>query len=265
MFTYQYSFERIAHAEQKLFVRIGMAAQQRMIPHSDLKVHRRAGALTIIRPSSPRILYNRIIDVSDKSDMTSDLDSAICEMDRESPLGACVEIRSTDLRLAALLRINGFKPLGETMIKLVHDGETVDMSVEAGLPVRRLETQEDLQQAFDLCFEVLGLPVDIGSDPAVQAFGAFHDRTLVSAAYVSFFDKDAYFGPAVTRNGYRGRGLQSALIAARIKAAARVGATLLTADTVMAGVGSNNSSTNNFRRLGFRLAYEKVAYRRPRT
>jgi hypothetical protein len=61
----------------------------------------------------------------------------------------------------------------------------------------------------------------------------------------------------VTLPGYQGRGGQSALIAARMRAAAEAGCGLLVAETGDEKPGEHNTSLRNLMRMGFRVLYKR--------
>ena len=68
---------------------------------------------------------------------------------------------------------------------------------------------------------------------------------------------DGWVGLGGTRAAWRGRGAQSAIIAARVAAAHRDGVRLLAVETGMDTPEKPNSSTHNLRRLGFTDSYAR--------
>ena len=261
---------RIINAEQSFILARGRDAERRSVPPAAFQVLALDDALIVSCPAWPHLFYNRIFGGCHWPVLEPRLDDAIRQMDEISILGARIEVTGTNTALAAALRARNFEPDLNATVKMIRDVAPVSVRAEVDLPIRRLDGEEEFHQAAELCCEVFDLPayhadlfVDLGADPGNHSFGAFDGGTLVAVGFVSMFGDTAYLGPAATRNGYRNRGLQAALIAARIEAAARSGATLLTGDAALAPAGGSSSSLNNFRRQGFRIAYEKILYRRP--
>ena len=98
--------------------------------------------------------------------------------------------------------------------------------------------------------------------PAVRAFGARVDGRIVGGGAIEVPREEgpkaaALFALAVLP-AYRRRGVQQALIAARLNAAAEAGATVATI-SAMPGVATER----NARRMGFQVAYTKVVLVRP--
>ncbi len=88
-------------------------------------------------------------------------------------------------------------------------------------------------------------------------FGAFDGPQLVAAAALFIHGDTAWFGSAATQLSHRGRGAQSALIAARIDFARGAGCRWITVETAADTEEKPNPSTHNLRRLGFRDLYER--------
>ena len=74
---------------------------------------------------------------------------------------------------------------------------------------------------------------------------------------------NAWIGVASTRPGYRRRGAQTALLAARIDAARDAGAVLLATETGERVPGEPDQSHRNIVRAGFREAYLRANWRSP--
>ena len=98
----------------------------------------------------------------------------------------------------------------------------------------------------------------VGSD-GWTFFGAFADGDggLAGVAAMHIQGAAAWFGFAATQKELRGRGAQSALIAARLEAARRAGCRWACVETAADTPEKPNPSTRNLRRLGFTDAYER--------
>jgi GNAT superfamily N-acetyltransferase len=83
-------------------------------------------------------------------------------------------------------------------------------------------------------------------------FLAWLDGEPAGGATMATYQGLAAFFSASTRPAFRGRGVQTALLHARLEAAAAMGCDLVTVQTT-----PGSSSQRNVERLGFRLAYTK--------
>jgi GNAT superfamily N-acetyltransferase len=86
-------------------------------------------------------------------------------------------------------------------------------------------------------------------------FGAFDGSRLIGAGAMHVADTLGWLGAAVTLEDARGRGAQSALLAARIRAASDAGARVLATETVDRVDGEAGPSFRNVVRAGFEEAY----------
>ena len=84
------------------------------------------------------------------------------------------------------------------------------------------------------------------------------DGRLLGCASIAIRDGMATLGAMATLPAERGRGVQTALVAHRVRLAVEVGCDLVTSSTVPA-----NSSERNLVRAGFRPLYETVTLARP--
>lgn len=112
-------------------------------------------------------------------------------------------------------------------------------------------------EAFGHPPELAGLTSGLVGAPGWDFFGAFDDERLVAAAALRVEGAAAWFGFAATTASHRGRGAQSALIAARLEAARDAGCRWACVETAADTPEKPNPSTHNLRRLGFRDAYER--------
>lgn len=104
-----------------------------------------------------------------------------------------------------------------------------------------------------------GMPVEGGlgdmiaavvTNPAFRAFGVWDGDRLVAVGNLLVRGPVASLNAGATTAAYRGRGAQSALIAARVEAAAAAGCEWVVSET-----GESGSSFNNMRRAGLRSQY----------
>ncbi|MGW5557688.1 hypothetical protein ACWER9_10745 [Micromonospora sp. NPDC003944] len=93
--------------------------------------------------------------------------------------------------------------------------------------------------------------------PAWRPFAAWDDAELVAGGNLFLHGEAASLNAAATTSGHRGLGAQSALIAARARAAAGAGCRWLFAETGKPAPGQQNPSLNNLRRAGLVQLYER--------
>ncbi|MEU1622714.1 GNAT family N-acetyltransferase [Streptomyces sp. NPDC005722] len=96
--------------------------------------------------------------------------------------------------------------------------------------------------------------------PDWRQYAVWEGERIVAVGSV-FLNGDCagMFGGA-TLAGWRGRGAQSALLTARVRAAHDAGCRWLVAETGAEGPGEHNSSLHNMLRAGFEPLYERVAW-----
>ena len=91
--------------------------------------------------------------------------------------------------------------------------------------------------------------------PGARFYAAYDGSTPAAGAWMFVHDGVAYFTGAATREGYRGRGAQSALLARRIGDAQEMGCELCFIDTDEELPGRPNPSFHNVVRAGFEPAF----------
>ncbi|GAB6903346.1 GNAT family N-acetyltransferase [Kineosporia succinea] len=97
---------------------------------------------------------------------------------------------------------------------------------------------------------LLGMAEAIASNPAFRAFGAWDGDQLVAVGNLMIQGPVASLNAGATLPAYRGRGAQSALIAARARAAADAGCQWVVSET-----GESGASLNNMLRAGLESVY----------
>lgn len=93
--------------------------------------------------------------------------------------------------------------------------------------------------------------------PDFRPFAAWDGAELVSTAVLHLYGGAGQFQAGATLPHARGRGGQSALLAARARAAQAAGCRWLVAETGAEGPGEHNASLHNMLRAGFEVAYER--------
>jgi ribosomal protein S18 acetylase RimI-like enzyme len=144
-----------------------------------------------------------------------------------------------------------------------------DLAVPGELPEVRTDlriapvAEDQLAEWARVLFSGFGMPADydvmaLSVDPAVfRRFAAWDgDRIVAAASLVVDGDAAGMFG-AATLPEHRGRGAQSGLLAARLRAAAEAGVRWVSAETGVETPGSRNPSLHNLRRAGLADLYER--------
>ena len=170
-------------------------------------------------------------------------------------------------RLADALRRRGYEPTDGSM--KFRRGVEPAPEASTSLRVDRIGTEgaEEFGAVLAKAFE-LGQPVGrwhatLPTRHGWACFGAFDDRVLVATAMAYFADNLGWLGAAGTMPAARGRGAQSALLAARIRAAAEAGVEVLAVETDIGIEGDAGVSHRNVLRAGFQPAYVQQWWVRP--
>ncbi|GAB7046376.1 GNAT family N-acetyltransferase [Catenuloplanes indicus] len=95
-----------------------------------------------------------------------------------------------------------------------------------------------------------------GRDPRGHRFAAWDGGEMVAAAQLFTHGPAGVLKSGVTRASHRGRGAQSALIAARIAAARHAGCDWVVSETSAPEPGEHHTSLRNLERLGFTRTYD---------
>ena len=111
----------------------------------------------------------------------------------------------------------------------------------------------------------LGMPISDLTDmlvpgycsDSVQLFAACDDAQMVAGASLFIWEDVAVLDSGTTLPSHRNRGAQSALIAARVAAAADAGCRWVVAQTAKPVPGESNPSTNTMIRAGLPLLYAR--------
>lgn len=95
----------------------------------------------------------------------------------------------------------------------------------------------------------------MGSSRGVSCFAADIDGVIAGTGAMAVHDGIALLAGASTIPAYRGRGIQSALLGARLESAAECGC-----DLAMMGAAPGSTSQTNVERQGFRISYTRMKW-----
>jgi ribosomal protein S18 acetylase RimI-like enzyme len=96
--------------------------------------------------------------------------------------------------------------------------------------------------------------------PGWHTYLARIENAIVGVGAMNLVDRTAYMGPAATMPEARGRGAQTALIAARLREAIALGATNFVTETAEDTSSRSAPSYRNLRRYGFGVYYLRENY-----
>ncbi|GAB2590154.1 GNAT family N-acetyltransferase [Kribbella endophytica] len=152
---------------------------------------------------------------------------------------------------------------GGTWLKLARLAGLVE-SADTDLRIGEVPAEQAEEWAATL-MRGFGMPTDklvpmisaVVGRPGFTPYGAWDGDTMVGAASLAIHDQVASFAGAAVLPSYRGRGAQSALLAARARQASAEGAKWLSAETGKPSDGEQNSSLNNMLRTGFEIRYAR--------
>ncbi|MFE2422519.1 GNAT family N-acetyltransferase [Streptomyces hokutonensis] len=137
-----------------------------------------------------------------------------------------------------------------------------------GIQVTPLAAEEALEWGT-VMMRAFGTPVEHYAEmaaatvtrPGWHPYGAWLDGELVGTGTLLVRGGTAQMFAGAVLPHARGRGGQTALLAARARTARKLGCRVLVAETGAERAGTHNSSLHNMLRLGFEVAYERPNWR----
>ena len=233
---------------------------------SDLAAgHRRIGGGLLVHANVDVLMYNRVLGLGvTVPALERDVDESLEHFRRTGARRFMVQVApgAEPSGLIEWLEARGFYRHNH-WIRLVRDlSEDIPL---APTNLRVATFGAELAAEFGrLQAEAFGHPPELAELATVvvgrfgwEFFGAFEGDDLVAAGALRAQGAAAWFGFAATRADHRGRGAQSALIAARLAAARAAGCRWACVETAPDTAEKPNPSTHNLRRMGFSDAYER--------
>ena len=162
-----------------------------------------------------------------------------------------------------IVQSSSWAKLVGTTEEAVARADALDVPAD-GLSVTPLEAQHALEWGT-VMMRAFGTPVEhyaeMGaatvSRPGWHPYGAWLEGELVGTGTMLVRDDTAQMFAGAVLPHARGRGGQTALLAARARTARELGCRVLVAETGAEQPGTHNSSLHNMLRLGFEVAYER--------
>jgi GNAT superfamily N-acetyltransferase len=222
-----------------------------------LRTERYGRALALAAPSAGHFMLNRVIGFAE-DDVLSAAELA-AHYERLGVSGYMVHVSpGREARAAPELAEAGLVPFHRDWVKLVRRaGPTPalgrEIAVESADRSAATVFGEIFAENFDLPPAAGELWAAVVQRPRWHCFIVKQGERAIAAGAL-FVDGDiGYFAGAATRPQYRGQGVQTALIAARVRVAESLGCRALYAETGVALPGKPNHSEHNLLRVGFKL------------
>lgn len=228
-------------------------------------------ALISCAADTPSILINRTLGLGTDRPATRQSVREICERYREAGVDRFFvhvtrEAQPDEVR--AWLEEEGLVPQRRWM-KFARDARpAAAVSTEYG--IARVDAAAGpafgrvVADAFDLGTHTAGLFPPLVERAGWHLYGAFEGETLVGTGALFVHDGYGYLDFGATAPAYRGRGAQSAVLAARIDAARDLGCTAIFTMTGEEVPGDPQHSYRNIERAGFEPAYLRDNFGTPR-
>ncbi len=201
------------------------------------------------------------IDREISTDLLEALDSLYLMSDGKS---ICFQVSpiAQPVNYEDVLEANGYVR-GRTWEKLLRELHDVP-EVETYLEIKELGV-EHAPEYGEVCCATFGMPGphlvawvnDHLGKPDWRAFGAFDGAKMVGVGAMYARGDVACLVSGATLPEYRGRGAQSAIMVARLNAAAEMELSWASTETGSETADSPNPSLHNMERLGFEVVYQR--------
>jgi GNAT superfamily N-acetyltransferase len=260
---------RIERAEAELITRASQAAHRRRPDARGFVIPIAGGVASFAEPDSP---FNKVaglgFDGAPDAEALAEIELAFASV------GAPVQIELANLAepdLGALLTERGYRLVSfENVLGLALDTDR-ELLTPPGIEVRR-SRDDEFEAWLDVVVEGAAHPDTQGvpshedfTREAVMAaerdlagagevrYIAFHDGVVAGGASLGLAEGVAQMGGAATAPAHRRRGIQSALLTARLIDAASAGC-----DVAMVTTQPGSRSQHNVQRQGFHLLYTRA-------
>jgi GNAT superfamily N-acetyltransferase len=236
--------------------------------HYGLTFRIEGSALAVLgRTLTSSLNLNRIIGLGVMEPASEQLLDSLMEFYVRHGLSFAVELspRAKPQQLVEWLRARRLRKVMATAMHYRVAGSMV--ATTSGIRVVQARP-EDCNLVANICCAVFKMPASAHAAisaanrlPQWRHWLAYDEAGSAVAAALSFVEHGVgWLGWDATLPEGRGRGAHTALIAARVTDAARVGCGFVTAETALRIGGAEDPSRRNYRRSGFIEAYERATY-----
>ena len=222
-----------------------------------------AGAALLAFPESDRaVLVNRVLGLGLAGPVRAgELDRVLAAMTAiTGRFVVALAPHATPRRLYEDLLARGLEP-GYGWMKFRRDVRPVPLSASAPVSIRRV-TPDDadrfaavVSQGFGMDTRIAPYIASLAAQDRWSCLLAWDGDEPVGAAGMFVSGDTAWLGLASTMPGHRGRGVQSALLASRVREARRRGVRTLVSETGERRPGFPETSYRNLLRAGFEEVY----------
>ncbi len=224
-------------------------------------------AVCTIVPEVPSLMINRVVGLGMSAAATDDDLDRIAESFGEVPHTIAIAPAARPADLSDRLRARGYEP-GYAWVKFHrHAGRPAAAATELRVD---LAAPAAARSFADVVVEGYGMPVAaapflevLPGRPGWSCYVAWDGDTAAAAGAVYVGPAGAWMGIATTLPAHRRRGGQGAIMVARIRRSAELGATLVVTETGQNQPGRPSSSHGNIVRFGFEPAYVRANYTSP--
>ncbi len=236
-------------------------------PELGLRVERIGGAVCLLAPSLPIMLFNRVLGPGLREQATPAMMDEIVGLYREANVSTwAVQVgpAAQPVTLSQWLAARGL-PFRDNWAKVYRGTEplpTVSTDLSVGL-VGRNRAEEWASVAL----EGFGMPPFLGSwlaasigEPGWRHYLASDGETPAAAGALYTRDNIGWLGIEATLPMYRRRGGQGAIMARSIQDAVDLGCRWIVTETGEDTLDHPNPSYHNMQRTGFKLAYLRPNY-----
>lgn len=263
------SHETVERLEQRVLRELHEAADAPLRRSLGLAAHEVDGAFVSVASRDPSILLNRVLGIGQEQTATRKTVQAIMETYRAAGAKRWFVQPAPGARPAELtgwLREAGLSPQRRWM-KFARDGIPPEREPDADIRPVEGATASDFGRivaaGFGLTAEAGPLLARLAGRPGWYPFIAFVDDRPAAAAALFVHDGLGWCDWAATSEAFRDRGLQSALLAHRIRVAADRGCREIYCTTGEEVPGDPQHSYHNILRAGFRELYLRDNYAPP--
>jgi GNAT superfamily N-acetyltransferase len=228
-----------------------------------------AGAMVFLAPRVPVPFFNRTTGFLPEIFTEADLDRVIDLYRKAGIKEFWVQFTPEDAPQGfdAWLAVRGFSaaPRARWAKFVRHTSEAPAFVTDLAI---RIASPDDVPDVARILSAAYGLPpalssaiASLVSSPGWIFFVACAGEAPIATGALHVQQETGWLGLAATDSEYRGRGAQSALLAARIAAAARAGCATVVTETGEPKRDEANPSLANIRRAGFVQVCSRLNYR----
>lgn len=264
-------YESAERSEAELMYELETSAPNEVKTDLGISSLRVGGGVVISANNDPSYYWSKALGFGFAEPVTADLIGEVCDFYRSHGTAmATLQLAPSVLPDDWVDICDRFElTAGTPWVKLAGESRTVAAAPSgptgsgSGLRVRPVASADaatwaaTVVRAFGLPESATGLLSSIVGRPRWRPFAAWDGQDVVAGGSVRIDRDVAQFFGAATLPHARGRGAQTALLAARARAAQAAGCRWLVSETGAEAPGEHNSSLHNMLQAGFVVLYER--------